>query len=204
MFGGAPLDPLAGLDGARTRLVVGLGNPGQQYLDTRHNVGFRAVDDLARRAGVSWAERPDLRSLVAVAPLGELTLVVAKPQTFMNRSGEAVTALLDGLGLPEQQALVVYDDMDLPFGVLRMRQRGSPGTHNGMRSIIAALGSDNIPRLRMGISQPGPGAAIDHVLGEFDADERQAVDELVSRAAEAAQAWAIEGPASAMNRYNKA
>jgi PTH1 family peptidyl-tRNA hydrolase len=98
--------------------------------------------------------------------------------------------------------LIVFDDMDLPFGTLRLRERGSPGTHNGMRSIITSLDDDDIPRLRIGIGQATPGAATSHVLSEFDADERDIVDELVERAADAAVAWAIDGAATAMNRYN--
>jgi PTH1 family peptidyl-tRNA hydrolase len=122
----------------------------------------------------------------------------------MNRSGEAVAALLEHLGLPPRQTLVVYDEMDLPFGSLRLRPRGSAGTHNGMRSVVGELGTDDVARLRMGISQASPGSAIDHVLGEFEPDEQPAVEQLVNRAADAALTWAIDGPASAMNRYNKA
>jgi PTH1 family peptidyl-tRNA hydrolase len=135
--------------------------------------------------------------------MDQLNVILAKPQTFMNRSGEAVTALLGELQLEPQRALVVYDDMDLPFGALRLRERGSPGTHNGMRSVVARLGHENIPRLRIGISQSSPGEAINHVLSEFGEAEREAVDQLVERAAQAALTWAIQGAASAMNRYNK-
>jgi PTH1 family peptidyl-tRNA hydrolase len=121
----------------------------------------------------------------------------------MNRSGSAVRALIDKLGIEPAQCLVVYDDMDLPFGAVRLRERGSPGTHNGMRSVVSSLQTDAIPRLRIGISQASPGAATSHVLSEFGPDEREAVDELVKRAADAGIAWAIHGAAVAMNRYNK-
>jgi PTH1 family peptidyl-tRNA hydrolase len=134
--------------------------------------------------------------------LDDLTLVLAKPQTFMNRSGSAVRALIQKLGVGHQQCLVVYDDMDLPFGTLRLRERGSPGTHNGMRSVIAALEDDDVPRLRVGISQASPGGATAHVLSEFQPAEREAVQDLVQRAADASVAWAIDGAAVAMNRYN--
>ena len=199
----SPRDPVAGAE-ARF-LIVGLGNPGPDYADTRHNVGFRVVDALARQRAATWqARRTDLRSLVAVAHLDDGTaLVLAKPQTYMNRSGDAVAALIGHLGLSPRQCLVVYDDMDLPFGALRLRERGSPGTHNGMRSVVAQVHSDAIPRLRMGISQASPGAATDHVLGGFEAHERDAVDALIARAVEAALVWAIDGAAVAMNRYNK-
>jgi PTH1 family peptidyl-tRNA hydrolase len=200
-------EPLVGLDPDRTRLIVGLGNPGPEFADTRHNLGFRCVEELARRYGAAWQDTTNSRNgLTAVIhPRDDdagLAVVLAKPQTFMNRSGPAVRTLLDFLGLERDQCLILYDDMDLPFGALRLRQRGSPGTHNGMRSVAASLASDDVPRLRIGISQAMPGDATAHVLSEFAPDQRDAVDQLVSRAADAALAWAIEGPAVAMNRYN--
>jgi PTH1 family peptidyl-tRNA hydrolase len=199
------VEPLTGLDPGTTRLIVGLGNPGPEYAETRHNVGFRGVEELARRHGGTWQDRTSaLSSLAAVIRPGEeLTVVLAKPQTFMNRSGTAVKHLLDFLNLPSEQCLVVYDEMDLPFGTLRLRERGSPGTHNGMRSVVRALGTENIPRLRIGISQASPGEATSHVLSEFAPEERDAVDDLINRAADAALAWAVDGAAVAMNRYNK-
>jgi PTH1 family peptidyl-tRNA hydrolase len=200
-------DSLVGLDPAQTRLIVGLGNPGPEYADTRHNLGFRCVEELARRYGAAWQDKTSAwNSLIAVihphADDPGFTVVLAKPQTYMNRSGAAVKALLDFLGLAPDKGLIVYDDMDLPFGTLRLRQRGSAGTHNGMRSVVSSLQSDDVPRLRIGISQASPGEATNHVLSEFRPDERAAVDELVARATDAALAWAIEGPEMAMNRYN--
>jgi peptidyl-tRNA hydrolase, PTH1 family len=205
LFGRRAADPLVGLDPQRTRLIVGLGNPGPEYAETRHNLGFRCVDELARRYGAGWHDRRGaLESYVARIEPGEnVIVVVARPQTFMNRSGTAVRALLEHLGIEPAQCLVVYDDMDLPFGALRVRERGSPGTHNGIRSVVATLGTDAVPRLRIGISQASPGAATSHVLSEFAPEERQMVEDLVTRAAEAALAWAINGAAVAMNRYNK-
>ena len=200
-------DSLVGLDPQRTRLIVGLGNPGPEYADTRHNLGFRCVEEIARRYGADWQDKTNSwNSLIAVihpnADDPKITVVLAKPQTYMNRSGGAVKALLEFLGLEQNKCLIVYDDMDLPFGTLRLRQRGSAGTHNGMRSIVSSLQSDEVPRLRIGISQASPGEATSHVLSEFAPDERAAVDELVARASDAAMAWAIEGPEMAMNRYN--
>jgi peptidyl-tRNA hydrolase, PTH1 family len=205
LFGRGPgTDPLAALDSATTRLVVGLGNPGPEYAETRHNVGFRVVDEIARRYSVRWQDRrDDLKAFLAVVRQGDQALLLVKPQTFMNRSGEAVSAVLGRQDMTPNRALIVYDDMDLPFGALRLRERGSPGTHNGMRSVVSALGTEAIARLRIGISQASPGNATDHVLSEFEADERDAVAELVSRASDAALAWAFEGAALAMNRYNK-
>src|SRR5258708_4456516 len=137
-------DSLVGLDPERTRLIVGLGNPGPEYADTRHNLGFRCVEELARRHGAAWQDKTNSwNSLIAVThPIPDdhaLIVVLAKPQTFMNRSGAAIKALLDFLGLEREHCLIVYDDMDLPFGVLRLRERGSPGTHNGMRSVVPSL-----------------------------------------------------------------
>jgi PTH1 family peptidyl-tRNA hydrolase len=205
LFARPQVDPLAGIEPHRVRLVVGLGNPGPEYATTRHNLGFLTVEEVARRCGVGWSPLPDTPSLVAAASLDELSLVLAKPQTYMNRSGPAVQRLLERLELQRDQCLVVYDEMDLPFGGLRLRPRGSPGTHNGMRSVVAALHTEDVPRLRIGISQASqPGQAIDHVLSEFTPDERTQLNELVSRAADAVLAWAKEGAAVAMNRYNKA
>jgi PTH1 family peptidyl-tRNA hydrolase len=204
LFRRTAADPLVGLDAPRTRLIVGLGNPGPEFADTRHNLGFRCVEQIAERFGADWHARRELESLVAVIrPEDALNIVLAKPQTFMNLSGSAVRALVDALGIEPAQCLVVYDDMDLPFGGLRLRERGSPGTHNGMRSVVSSLATDGAPRLRIGISQASPGEATSHVLSEFAPDERQAVEDLVTRAADAALAWAINGAAVAMNRYNK-
>jgi PTH1 family peptidyl-tRNA hydrolase len=203
LFGGGSHEPLTGLDPRRTRVIVGLGNPGPEFIDTRHNLGFRCVDLLAKRFGAAWQDKTgSLGAYVAVAPLDDLTVVLAKPNTYMNRSGKAVRGLLEFLKLDPQRCLVVYDEMDLPFGTLRMRERGSPGTHNGMRSVISELQQEAIPRLRMGIGQSSPGEATSHVLGEFAPDETESVDAVIARAAEAALAWAEHGAPVAMNRYN--
>jgi peptidyl-tRNA hydrolase, PTH1 family len=203
LFAPAPSDQLAGLDSARLRLIVGLGNPGPEYAATRHNLGFRCVEELARRCGANWRSHDRATCLVAQGTAGELALVLSKPQTYMNRSGDAVRRLVERLDLPLDRVLIVYDDMDLPFGTLRLRERGSPGTHNGMRSVVAALQSEDVPRLRIGISQAAPGEATDHVLSEFSADEEQEAEQLVGRATDAALAWATESAVVAMNRYNR-
>jgi peptidyl-tRNA hydrolase, PTH1 family len=202
LFAPAPPDPLGGLDTARTRLIVGLGNPGPEYADTRHNVGFRCLDELARRCQTAWVKHGPSQSMVSRASAGDLILVLAKPHTYMNRSGSALVALQERLNRDLQKVLVVYDDMDLPFGTLRLRERGSPGTHNGMRSVVGALHTEDVPRLRIGIGQSSPGGAIDHVLSGFSEEEQETVRQLVSKAADAAYAWATEGAVAAMNRYN--
>ncbi len=195
---------LAGLEPETTRVIVGLGNPGPEYTETRHNLGFRCVDLIAKRHGAGWQDKSGpLGALVAVLLDDSGAIVLAKPQTFMNRSGTSVRHLLDFLKVTPQQTLVVYDEMDLPFGTLRLRERGSAGTHNGMRSVVKSIETEDIPRLRVGIGQSSPGEATSHVLGEFVDEERQAVDELVARAADAAMDWAELGATVAMNRYNK-
>jgi PTH1 family peptidyl-tRNA hydrolase len=205
LLGRRSIEPLTGLEADRTRLVVGLGNPGPEYAETRHNVGFCTADEIAKRYGVAWQDKIDgLNSLVAVVRReGPPNLVLAKPQAYMNRSGTAVRHLTEFLKLDPSQTLIVYDDMDLPFGTLRLRERGSPGTHNGMRSVVSTLGTDEVPRLRIGIGQSQPGEATNHVLSEFSPDQADAVDELIQRAADAALSWAELGAVTAMNRYNK-
>jgi peptidyl-tRNA hydrolase, PTH1 family len=206
LFRRGTTDPLTGLDPERTRLIVGLGNPGPEYADTRHNVGFRAVQKLAKRHSAAWQDKTDVvASQVAVIhPDQDITVVLARPQTFMNRSGQAVRGLTEFLKLNAGQMLIVYDEMDLPFGTLRLRERGSPGTHNGMRSVVSSLRTEAVPRLRVGIGQSSPGEATSHVLSEFSPEEEDSLDELIERAADAALAWAEHGAAEAMNRYNKA
>jgi PTH1 family peptidyl-tRNA hydrolase len=190
-------DPLVGAAGAR--LIVGLGNPGPEYARTRHNIGFLIVEEIARRRNARWQAVDDVQSLVAV----DTSVVLARPQTYMNRSGTAVRQLIQRLDVPSAACLIVYDDMDLPFGTLRLRQRGSAGTHNGMRSVVAELGSQDVPRLRIGISQAArPGQAVDHVLGDFSDDEQPALEQLIGRAADAALTWLNDGAEVAMNRYN--
>jgi PTH1 family peptidyl-tRNA hydrolase len=197
-------EPLTGLAPLQTRLIVGLGNPGPEYSDTRHNLGFRCVEEIARRHDTAWQDKTaGLASQVAVMhAASDTTVVLAKPQTYMNRSGSAVHDLFGFLKLDPRHALIVYDDMDLPFGRLRLREHGSAGTHNGMRSVVTTLHTENVARLRVGIGQSSPGEATAHVLSEFEADEHAEVDVLIGRAADAALEWAEHGAAVAMNRYN--
>jgi PTH1 family peptidyl-tRNA hydrolase len=162
------------------------------------------VDEVARRHRAAWQdETRRLSSCIAVIPAHtELTIVLAKPLTFMNRSGAAVRDLIGLLKVDTQQALIVYDEMDLPFGRLRLRARGSPGTHNGMRSVISSLQTENLARLRVGIGQSSSGGATSHVLGEFNSEEQAAMQDLINRASDAAVEWAEHGATVAMNHYN--
>ncbi len=180
------------------RLIAGLGNPGRQYAGTRHNVGFLVLDELARRAATAF--QFDSKWNSEVAPSGGRTLM--KPQTFMNLSGEAVGSYVRYHRLDPAEVLVIFDDTALPLGDLRMRRTGSAGGHNGLRSLIAHLGTEEISRLRVGI-----GAARDtlhnHVLGKFSDDELPAVHLAVDRAADAVEHTNTHGFEAAMNIYNK-
>lgn len=186
-------------------LVVGLGNPGPEYAATRHNAGFLAVELLARqRGGGSW--RTCCHSLVADATLGDppgRPAVLARPQTYMNRSGPAVRALLERFELPLDSLIVVHDDLDLPFGALRVRAGGGHGGHNGLRSLLESLGTGEFSRVKIGIGRPeGRGQVVDHVLSPFAPDEAAVLEPLLERAARAAEAVALDGPLPAMNRFN--
>ena len=184
------------------KLLVGLGNPGAKYHDTRHNVGFRVIDALARRWSVDqWREQH--QALVARVREGDEPVLVAKPMTFMNLSGDAVATVLRWHRAGPADLTVVYDDADLPTGALRIRPKGGPGGHNGMKSVIARLGTEDFARIRIGVGRdPGGSGLVDHVLGEFSRDERPAVDEAVERAAAAVRVLLREGAGPAMNLFN--
>lgn len=183
------------------KIVVGLGNPGSRYAGTRHNVGFAVIDALARAPQTS-AFRERFDSLIAERHLQGQTLLLVKPQTFMNLSGRAVRALLDFYKLPPDQLLVVCDDIHLPLGKLRLRPGGSHGGHNGLRDIQQHLGTETYPRLRIGVGEPQPGQAVDYVLGRFSAGELPVVEQALDRAAAAVECWAASGLQTAMNRFN--
>jgi peptidyl-tRNA hydrolase, PTH1 family len=184
-------------------LIVGLGNPGAKYDRTRHNIGFACVEALARRHGLEFRVKR-ANSLVAEGSIGGQRVALALPQTYMNESGRAVSALRSWYKVePARELLVIYDDMDLPFARLRLRERGSPGTHNGMRSIVAQLGGNEFPRLRVGIDQaPGRMDAAAYVLSRFSKEEEAGVADLCDRVCDATELILREGFTAAMNRYN--
>jgi PTH1 family peptidyl-tRNA hydrolase len=183
------------------KLVVGLGNPGGQYLETRHNIGWMVLDRLADRAGRSGRGRQrDASESIQIRYKG-LDLVLAKPLTYMNDSGIAVRKLLARERVPLVDLLVVADDFALPFGKLRFRESGSHGGHNGLRSIIEELGTEKYSRLRVGIGEPDRGA-VDHVLSRFSPDERARLPILLDAATDAVEAWARDGTSKAANRFN--
>ena len=180
------------------RLIVGLGNPGPEYTFTRHNVGFLVLDQLAAMLGAAWEKAAKWESIIARA--GSVFLV--KPTTFMNLSGHALRAVSDFYKIKPAETVVVTDDMALPLGRLRLRLEGGPGGHNGLESVICELGTEEIPRLRVGIGAPPPDFATDHVLGRFFEEERPVIAGAIERAAQAAK-WAIDnGFVSAMNKFN--
>ncbi len=186
----------------QTVLVVGLGNPGEQYARNRHNAGFQVVERLAARMSVEFARHPG-RALVARGTIADAAVVLAKPQTFMNLSGFSVAALLHWYHLSAyKDLLVVYDDLDLPPGVIRLRPRGGAGGHKGVRSIIEQLGTQDFCRLRVGIGRPAFGDAYRYVLENFTAEEWEVVDAALERAADAVECFVEEGIVAAMNRFN--
>lgn len=182
--------------------MVGLGNPGERYRETRHNLGFRAVEALARRLGVGL---DGFECNARVGQRGE-DLLLALPQTYMNRSGYAVRCLVERHGLEPSEILVVYDEVALPLGRIRLRPGGSPGGHRGMESVVESLRTDRISRLRLGCGgEEGASEAEDlvsYVLSPFRSDEREAADRMVERAADACRAWLAEGIETAMNDFN--
>lgn len=184
-------------------LVVGLGNPGPQYADTRHNIGFQVVDALAQRLNATLRARPALNARAGHAPHGDAVLALAQPLTYMNRSGGAVAALLDHFDVPAARLLVVVDDIHLDTGQLRLRPGGSSGGHNGLSDIAEALATKQFPRLRIGVgSDYAPGEQADYVLSPFSAQQQPAIEDARIRACNAALRMATESIDAAMNRYN--
>ena len=182
------------------KLIVGLGNPGKAYTNSRHNVGFRCVDRFARLNHIPLTRRQQ-RAKVGTGVVAKTEVVVAKSRTFMNLSGEAVGRLVRRFGLPLEDLLVIHDDLDLPLGKVRIRQRGGSGGHKGIQSIIASLGSQDFPRIRVGIGRPD-GDEISYVLSDFTAAEKQVIEEAVATASDAIHCILTEGIEAAMNRCN--
>lgn len=183
------------------KIVIGLGNPGKQYEGTRHNVGWMVIDRLADRAGLAGHAKSRDASATMRGRYEGFDLVLVKPMTYMNESGVAVRKVLARERAPLEDIIVVVDDFDLPLGKLRIREQGSAGTHNGLRSIVGELGTQKFARLRVGIGEPSRGA-IGHVLSRFTPDERKTVDEVINAAADAVEDWAREGANRAATRWN--
>lgn len=184
-------------------LVVGLGNPGGQYENTRHNAGFLTADELARR-GRFAIQRLKFKALTAAVEISGQGVLMMKPTTFMNLSGEAVGEAARFYKIPPDHVLVISDDVSLPLGKLRIRTGGSAGGHNGLKSIIQHLGTDQFPRIKLGVGgKPHPDYDMaDWVLGRLQGEDRKILDEAAKRAADAAACFLKDGPQKAMNRYN--
>jgi PTH1 family peptidyl-tRNA hydrolase len=181
------------------KAIVGLGNPGRQYVGTRHNVGFDVVDELARRWHVALRAWKSVAEVAAIAGRG---VVLAEPQTFMNLSGEAVSRIGAFHKIEPADILVIVDEVQLPLGRLRLRRSGSAGGHNGLKSIVQHIGSE-FPRLRLGVGRGDPRWDLaDHVLSRFGAEEREAAVDAVARAADAVEVFVDEGIEAAMNQFN--
>ena len=187
-----------------TVLIVGLGNPGEKYAHTRHNAGFEVISRLEEHYGVKLRRRMLLQGMTAEVTDGETKIVLCEPQTFMNRSGECVRRLLARFKVPQEQMLVIYDDIDLPPGKVRVRRNGGPGTHNGMRSIESCLGKTDFPRIRVGTGDRPKGQDLAAwVLGHPGPEERKLLEAAFDRAAECAMTWARDGIEKAMQTGNQ-
>lgn len=184
-------------------LVIGLGNPGSRYDNTKHNVGFETVDLLADKYNIKISKLKH-KALYGDGFIENKKVVLAKPQTFMNLSGESVREMIEWYKIPSQNIIIVYDDIDLQLGKIRVRPKGSSGTHNGMRSVLYHIQTEDFPRVRIGIGRPPQGWELaDYVLSKFGGEERKIINESITQAAEAVTAILKSGPETAMNRYNK-
>jgi peptidyl-tRNA hydrolase, PTH1 family len=185
------------------RLIVGLGNPGPEYQWTPHNLGFLAVDELANRNGIR-VERPEAQSLVGLGKVAGQEIILVKPQTYMNLSGNAVGRLMDKYEVEPVDLLVIFDERDLPWGMIRIGERGSPGTHNGAKSVTSAVGTQEFARLRLGC---GPDHPVDdlaaYVLRPMKKADLEVAGEMVASAGDAVEMLLTEGIAAAMNKFNR-
>lgn len=182
------------------KVIVGLGNPGRKYSNTRHNIGYRVLEEIARRSSIEKEESRFDAIIGHIRIDGEKVLLV-KPLTYMNLSGKTVQPLVRWFKLDLDDLIVIYDDMDLPPGALRLRTQGGSGGHKGMASIIERLGSQEFARIRIGIGRPD-NEAIDWVLGKFSPSEQKLIEEAISQAAAAVEYWVKHGIERAMNEYN--
>jgi peptidyl-tRNA hydrolase, PTH1 family len=184
--------------------IVGLGNPGPQYHETRHNAGFLAIEELTKKTGVQFS-KTDFSSLYCKALIGNQDAMLVQPQTFMNLSGQAVSSVMSYFKIPVERLLVIYDDLDLPLGKIRFRLSGSPGGHKGLTSVIQMLGTQQIARLRVGIGRPGNDqAVVDYVLSSFSGAEKKIFADSIERAAIASTYFVTDGPDYVMNHFNRA
>ena len=184
-----------------SHLIVGLGNPGRRYARNRHNVGFQCVDQLARVCGIRLGKKR-LKALLGEGRVGSHRIVLAKPLTFMNQSGKAVGPVAKRYKIAPEQILVIHDDLDLPLGRIRLRPRGGSGGHRGIKSIIAALGTQGFARLRVGIGRPTHGDPVDYVLSDFGRDQDAVIASVAELVVDVVRCYLREGLATAMNVHN--
>ncbi len=183
-------------------VIVGLGNPGGEYAGTRHNIGFWSLDRLAKEHSVTFSRR-NRSALVGEGVVEGRRVALAKPRTFVNRSGGAITYLLARFRVSPRKLLIIYDDINLPVGKLRLRPRGSAGGHNGIKSIIEAVGTQDFPRMRVGVGRPSSdGNQIDHVLGAMSPEEQEATDDALKRVVQAVSTLLTEGIDATMSKFN--
>ena len=181
-------------------IIAGLGNPGSKYENTRHNMGFKAIDAMASEFGID-VNRAKFKGLIGEGRIGSEKVILLKPQTYMNLSGQSVREIMNFYKIPEENLIVIYDDFDLPIGAIRVRKSGGPGTHNGMKSVVQELGSRKFPRVRVGIGS-SDGSTIQFVIGEVGKDEQQILNEAAEAAASAAADIIRIGIENAMNIHN--
>lgn len=182
-------------------VICGLGNPGKKYANTRHNMGFITIDQLAEKHDIK-VDKVKFKALVGEGRIAGQKVLLVKPQTYMNLSGESVQEVMHFYKLDPEELIVIYDDLDLEVGALRLRKFGSAGTHNGMRSVVQHLNSDRFPRIRLGIGGNGKRDIIDHVIGGFAKDEVPVLEEAVTKAVAAIECMLAEGIDRAMSQYN--
>jgi len=191
------------------KLIVGLGNPGKEYAHNRHNVGFRCINHLAKLHSINVKQR-QCQSQVGMGTISGAKVLLAKPKTFVNRSGNAVSQLMRKHGVTADDLIVIYDDLDLSLGKIRIRPKGSSGGHRGINSIISALGSPDFSRIKIGIGRPAEEqstdrdtvAVVDHVLSDFSTEEERLIKQATASAAEAVECIIAEGITAAMNKFN--
>ena len=182
-------------------IIVGLGNPGKKYDATRHNIGFEAIDMLAKRNNIE-VKKLKHKALCGEGTIGGNKVLLVKPNTFMNLSGQSLLDIVQFYKVDPKNIVVLYDDIDIPVGTLRIREKGSSGTHNGMKSIIYLLQTDQFPRIRIGVGKPQFGDLADYVLGRFPKEEIPTMLETLERASQAVETLVKDGIAVSMNRYN--
>ena len=184
-------------------LIAGLGNPGPRYQNTRHNVGFMVVDRIARRYDISLSEKKH-DSLVGTGFIEDFRVVLSKPQKYMNQSGPPIARLVAYAGLTPDRIIVIHDDIDIIFGKFKIKTKGGHGGHNGLRSIVAAIGTGDFPRIRIGIGRPDTTADVtDHVLGRFNAEESRMIAPVLECAEDAVKSILCRGLTEAMNQFHK-